>query len=157
MRRAGVEDVEIVAPLFDAYRVFYKQRSDPGLAAAFVGDRLRRGESALFVAEDPDGEAVGFVQLYPAFSSTDAAPGPLWLLNDLYVVEERRRNGVGRALLERAERLARESGAVGLTLSTAVDNLRAQRLYEAMGYRRETVFFTYNLTFAKTEPDPPSR
>ena len=60
------------------------------------------------------------------------------------VAENARRRGVGRALMERSERLARETGAVGLTLSTAVDNLRAQHLYEATGYRRETVFFVYN-------------
>jgi ribosomal protein S18 acetylase RimI-like enzyme len=53
-------------------------------------------------------------------------------------------HGVARALLERAERLARETDSVGITLSTATDNLKAQRLYESMGYRRETVFFVYN-------------
>ena len=68
-------------------------------------------------------------------------------MNDLFVVEQARKRGVGRALLERAERLARESSAVGLTLSTALDNLRAQRLYESMSYRRDTQFFVYNRMF----------
>jgi ribosomal protein S18 acetylase RimI-like enzyme len=105
---------------------------------------LANDESVIFVAEDAEGKYLGFVQLYPTFASTTTPPGKLWLLNDLFVAENARRRGVGRALMERSERLARETGAVGLTLSTAVDNLRAQHLYEATGYRRETVFFVYN-------------
>jgi ribosomal protein S18 acetylase RimI-like enzyme len=144
VRRADLDDVAIVAPLFDAYRVFYRQPADLDVATAFVRDRLTTGESVIYLAEENGGRALGFVQLYPTFSSTTTPPGKLWLLNDLYVAEDARRRGVGRALAERAERLARETGAVGLTLSTAVDNLRAQHLYEAVGYRRETVFFVYH-------------
>jgi ribosomal protein S18 acetylase RimI-like enzyme len=147
VRRASLDDVPTVAALFDQYRGFYRQPSDLATAAAFVRDRLAAGESEIFLAEDDDGTVLGFVQLYPTFSSTTTPPGKLWTLNDLYVVETARRRGVGRALMERAERLARETGAVGLTLSTAIDNLRAQHLYEATGYRRETVFFVYNRTF----------
>jgi ribosomal protein S18 acetylase RimI-like enzyme len=147
VRRATVDDVPAVAALFDAYRAFYRQAPDPEVASAFIRDRLTAGESEIFLAEDEGGRELGFVQLYPTFSSTTTPPGKLWLLNDLYVIETARRRGVGRALMERAERLARETGAVGITLSTAVDNLRAQHLYEATGFRRETVFFVYNRLF----------
>ena len=116
MRRADLDDVAIVAPLFDAYRVFYRQPADLDVATAFVRDRLTTGESVIYLAEENGGRALGFVQLYPTFSSTTTPPGKLWLLNDLYVAEDARRRGVGRALAERAERLARETGAVGLTL-----------------------------------------
>lgn len=144
VRRAVIDDVALVAPLFDAYRVFYEQPSDLDAAAAFLRERLAHDESAIFLAEDPDRTALGFVQLYPLFASTTTPPGKFWLLNDLFVIESARKHGVGRALMERAERLARESGAVGLTLSTAIENLRAQRLYESMGFRRDTRFFVYN-------------
>lgn len=147
IRRAVVDDVTRLAPLFDAYRVFYGQPSDLEASAAFLRERIERDESAVFFAEDPDRTALGFVQLYPLFSSTTTPPGKFWVLNDLFVVEQARKRGVGRALLERAERLARESGAVGLTLSTALDNLRAQRLYESLSYRRDTQFFVYNRMF----------
>lgn len=152
VRRASTDDAAALAPLFDAYRAFYRQSTDVAGAAAFLRERLERDESVVFVAEAEGAQLLGFVQLYPTFSSTTTPPGKLWLLNDLYVVETERRRGVGRALMERAERLARETGAVGLTLSTAVDNLRAQRLYEATDYRRETVFFVYNRMFAEDEP-----
>ena len=147
VRRATLDDVEGVAALFDQYRGFYRQPSDLESCAAFIRARLEASESEIFLAEDDDGSVLGFVQLYPTFSSTTTPPGKLWLLNDLFVRETARRRGAGRALLERAERLARETGAVGLTLSTAIDNLRAQRLYEAGGYRRETIFFVYNRMF----------
>jgi ribosomal protein S18 acetylase RimI-like enzyme len=147
IRRADVGDVDRIAPLFDAYRAFYKQAPDLERSAAFLRDRLANGESEIYVAEDSGGQPLGFVQLYPTFASTTTPAGKLWLLNDLYVVEKGRRRGVGRALMERAERLARETHAVGLTLSTATDNLLAQRLYESVEYRRETVFFVYNRLF----------
>ena len=147
IRKAGPDDVPAVAPLFDAYRVFYDQQADLESSSAFLRERLENGESHVFLAEDPDGNVLGFVQLYPLFSSTSTPPGKFWVVNDLFVNDTVRKRGIGRALLERAERLARDSGAVGLTLSTATDNLRAQRLYEEMGYRRDTVFFVYNRLF----------
>ena len=44
----------------------------------------------------------------------------LWILNDLYVAAEGRRQGVGRALIDRARALAVETGAKGLILETAI-------------------------------------
>lgn len=146
VRRAGVDDLTRVAPLFDAYRVFYDRPADLETSTAFMRARLTNGDSVVFLAEDERTEALGFVQLFPLFSSTAPTPGAFWLLNDLYVAEAHRAHGVGRALMERAERLARETDAVGLTLTTAIDNLRAHRLYESMDYRRDTRFFTYERT-----------
>jgi ribosomal protein S18 acetylase RimI-like enzyme len=146
IRRASVADVAALAPLFDAYRVFYRQPPDLGNAAAFIRERLTNNESVIYVAETADG-MLGFVQLYPLFSSTSTPPGKLWLLNDLFVVEGARRLGVARALMKQAEELARETGAVGLTLSTAIDNVRAQHLYELMSYRRDNEFLVYNRSF----------
>jgi ribosomal protein S18 acetylase RimI-like enzyme len=98
----------------------------------------------VFVAER-DGRAVGFVQLYPLFSSTAPRPRRLWLLNDLYVAPEARGGGVGRALLERARGLAEETGAAGIELVTAATNTVAQGLYESVGYRRDEQFLRFEL------------
>ena len=144
IRQARAEDVDLVAPLFDAYRQFYAQPSDLALARAFLAERLTRGESVIFVAER-DGRPVGFVQLYPLFSSTAARPRRLWLLNDLYVAPEARSGGVGRALMDRARQLAEATDAVGLELATARTNVRAQRLYESLGYRIDEHFLRYEL------------
>ena len=144
VRQAGPADADVVAPLFDAYRQFYEQPSDPALARRFIAERLERAESVVFLAER-DGRAVGFVQLYPLFSSTAARPRRLWLLNDLFVAPEARGSGVGRALLARARRLAEATGATGLELATARSNTAAQRLYESVGYRRDDAFLRYEL------------
>lgn len=144
IRQAEISDVAAVAPLFDAYRQFYQRPSDLALARAFIAERLARGESVIFLAER-DGRAVGFVQLYPVFSSTARRPRRLWLLNDLYVAPEARQGGVGRALMARARRLAEETDACGLELATARTNLIGQRLYESEGYRRDDVFLRYEL------------
>ena len=144
VRQAGPGDVDAVAPLFDAYRQFYQQPSDPALARAFIAERLARSESVIFLAER-DGQAVGFVQLYPLFSSTAARPRRLWLLNDLFVSPSARGGGVARALMDRARRLGEETGAAGLELVTARANAPAQRLYESMGWRQDEEFLRYEL------------
>jgi GNAT superfamily N-acetyltransferase len=142
--RAELDDVERIVPLFDAYRRFYRERSDPDGARAFFTDRLTRGESVIFLAI-VDGAAAGFTQLYPSFSSVSMQR--LWILNDLFVDPSARRAGVARALLERAERWAAETGAKGLTLSTQITNATAQRLYEACGWVRDDEFVNYHRFF----------
>jgi ribosomal protein S18 acetylase RimI-like enzyme len=143
VRRATTEDVEVVAPLFALYRVFYGRPHDEQAAAAYLRARLERDESVVLLAEDASSpaRAVGFVQLYPGFESL--ALGTSWVLNDLYVLESARGRGVARALMEEAERLARAAGALALTLETAHDNRVAQRLYERQGYRVDDAYLHY--------------
>ncbi len=69
---------------------------------------------------------------------------PIWILNDLFVVEKARRRGVGARLLMAARDHAVRTGAVRLVLSTAVENSAAQALYEQGGWRKDTTFFQYN-------------
>ena len=131
IRRATPGDVDVVAPLFDTYRVFYGKPSDPALARDFIDARLTRGESVILLALQ-EGKAVGFTQLYPAFSSVSATH--VWILNDLLVLPDARRGGVARALLSAAADFARADGALRLELETDHDNHTAQALYQAMGW-----------------------
>ena len=142
--RATVDAIDVVAPLFDAYRQFYQQPGDLDAARAFLAGRLERGESVIFLARLDDGTPAGFTQLYPIFSSTSMQRA--WLLNDLFVAPAARRAGVGRALLERAHAFAHETNSRDLMLQTAVDNLPAQRLYESLGWQRDNDFYVYMLT-----------
>ena len=153
VERIGPEDVDEVAPLFDAYRQFYRQPSDPALARQFLSDRLQREESTIYVVRS-EGRAIGFTQLYPMFSST--ACTPLWVLNDLYVVPEERGRGVASLLLERAKSLARETGASGVLLDTALDN-PAQHLYEAHGWQQDRAFLHYEWLRDAGDRNPPTR
>lgn len=145
IREATLEDLDLVAPLFDAYRQFYRQPHDLPLARAFLAARLGAGDSVIYLAAEDDGVVLGFVQLYPLYSSTGPRPGRIWLLNDLYVVPSARGRGVGRQLMDRARRLAEETSAQSIELTTARSNTRAQALYESLGYRRDEEFFYYSL------------
>jgi GNAT superfamily N-acetyltransferase len=142
VRRAGLADLGDLAPLFDDYRQFYGQRSDLAAARAFLSERLRRDESVIFIASADD-VALGFTQLYPSFSSVSVKR--LWILNDLFVSPAARRGGVGRRLLERAREWAVETGAKGLTLTTALTNSAARSLYESCGWRLDDEFAHYQL------------
>ena len=139
--RADLDDLDALVPLFDAYRQFYERPADAEGARTFLADRIKRGESVIFLAV-AEGTVVGFTQLYPSFSSVSMQR--LWILNDLFVAPDARKGGAGRALLERAERWATETGAKGLTLTTQLTNLTAQRLYEACGWTRDDEFFHYS-------------
>jgi len=143
--RATRAELADLVPLFDGYRQFYGHRSDLAAARAFLGDRLERSESVIYLAYTGPREAAGFTQLYPSFSSVSLKP--LWILNDLFVRPDIRRGGVGRALLERARLHAVETGAKGLVLSTGVTNKAAQTLYESCGWLRDDEFFQYHLFF----------
>jgi GNAT superfamily N-acetyltransferase len=139
-----LEDVSRVAPLFDAYRVFYREASNIHASHAFLAERWRRRETVLFFAAVDD-VCAGFVQLFPSFSSVSI--GVFWILNDLFVDPEYRKHGIGARLMQRAEQHARETGAVGLTLSTAVDNFTAQALYRSQGYALDQEFLVFNRYF----------
>ena len=80
IKKVRKADVSMVAILFDAYRVFYKQSSDLQAAFDFLEQRVDKNESTIFMAI-LQGEALGFIQLYPVFSSDSLKPA--WLLNDL--------------------------------------------------------------------------
>lgn len=141
--RAEVAHVPLIAPLFDGYRQFYEAPSDLAGATRFIHDRLSQKQSVIFLAMN-GATAVGFTQLYPLFSSVSMTT--LWLLNDLFVSPLGRQQGVGEALLKRAEAFGREVGAKGLALQTAVTNLPAQRLYERCGWVRDAQFYWYDLS-----------
>jgi ribosomal protein S18 acetylase RimI-like enzyme len=147
IRRAHAADVDLVAPLFDAYRQFYGRTPDLALARRFLADRLGRAESVVFLAvTQRDGRTVGcgFTQLYRSFSSLSCRP--MWLLADLFVAPEARRSGTGRRLMEAAHTIAQEHGAVTVELETAHTNTAAQALYESMGYQHDLEFRHYVLS-----------
>ena len=93
--------------------------------------------------EGPDEMALAFALLYPTFNSIMATP--MWILNDLFVLERARRKGLARALIARGKRLAEDTGAQALSLSTAVDNTASRELYESLGFTLDEDFCTYLL------------
>lgn len=146
VRLATTDDVEALAPLFDAYRQFYGQRPDVELARRFLSERMARAESHVLLVTprtDATGAALGFAQLYPMYSSVQCRPA--LVLNDLYVAPAHRQQGVARALLDHARDVATLLGASSISLQTALGNALARSLYERFGFVRDDEFLTYLL------------
>lgn len=142
VRQATVMDLDLIVPLFDAYRQFYRQPSELERAKRFLLDRFEHNQSIIFLAFEGVA-AVGFTQLYPSFSSASMAR--IFILNDLFVAPEARRYGVASTLLQAAAEYGRRTGALRLTLSTEIANTAARSLYERTGWKRDTVFCAYQL------------
>ncbi|WP_315615240.1 GNAT family N-acetyltransferase [Alkalihalobacillus sp. MEB130] len=93
-----------------------------------------------FVAKDHE-RFVGFVQLYPTFTSVSMKKA--WILNDLYVKKEYRRSGVAQQLIQLSIELCNDTGAKFLSLETAATNIKAQNLYKKMGFVNDQSFLSY--------------
>lgn len=131
-RKAQENDVHAITTLFDSYRVFYRKESDIQSAKEFILERINNHDSEIFVAEDSDKKLVGFVQLYPLFSSTRMQK--LWLLNDLFVDPDARSKGVSIGLIERAKQLVKETNACAMFLETEKSNVIGNNLYPKTGF-----------------------
>jgi len=139
----AAEELEELLPLIAAYQRFYE--------AEEIGDDRNRSFFRRFLAPSDDGlllgarsagRLVGYACLYWHFSSTRATESVL--MNDLYVDESVRGQGVGRALIEATAEVARERGTATVEWSTAPDNHTAQRLYDSTGAERSE-WFSYEL------------
>lgn len=119
-----------IDPLAVAFEDWPKDR------ALFVGyaERVAAGTIDLVLAEQ-DGALVGFVYVawtssYPPFAAAGVPE-----VCDFNVLPHARRHGVGRALMDEAERLAGErSDTVGLGVGLYLDYGSAQRMYVQRGY-----------------------
>ncbi len=137
------EEFEELLPLIAAYQRFYEaEEIDEERNRAFFRRFLAPSEDGLLLGARREGDLVGYACLYWHFSSLEAAETVL--MNDLYVTEDARSHGIGRALIEATVEVARERGAPYVEWSTAPDNATAQRLYDATGAERSE-WITYEL------------
>lgn len=130
-RKATIQDLQQLSELFDQYRIFYHKDSDIPAAEGFLKERIENKDSEIFVAENA-GKLVGFVQLYPLFSSTRMKR--YWLLNDLYVNENYRGKGFSKELIEEAKELAKSTNSAGILLETGKSNDIGNQLYPSCGF-----------------------
>lgn len=140
--RATIEDLDGIAKLFNSYRMFYKKESNIEEATKYIKERIEKEESVIFVVTNKS-EYVGFIQLYPTFSSISMNKS--WILNDMFVEENARKLGVGQILLNQVKKFAEESNVKSISLETAPNNYKAQRLYEKNGFEKDMQFLHYSL------------
>ena len=146
--QATLEHLDLLTPLFVKYREFYGALPYPDSSRAFLEKRLRRKESVIYLAQpDDDNKLLGFCQLYPSFSSLSLKR--VWILNDIYVAEDARRQLVADNLIRTAKKMAKETHAVRMRVSTSSNNEVAQKTYESIGFREDTEFKNYVLPISE--------
>ena len=142
IRPANVDDLKCLEPIFSLYRSFYGMERDSQSVMNFLKERIENNQSVLLVAIKNE-NIIGFAQLFPTFSSTSLKK--VYILNDLYVLESDRKQGIARLLISRAIEIAKNENCARVSLSTAKDN-PAQILYEKAGFKESTFkFYNYIL------------
>ena len=133
IREAKKSDLDQLSILFDAYRVFYGKESNIDISKNFLESRLSNKDSEVFICEF-DNILIGFVQLYPLFSSTRVSK--YWLLNDLFVDSKYRGKGYSKLLIDKAKELVKDSNACGMMLETEKSNKIGNNLYPKTGFEK---------------------
>lgn len=108
--------IDDVTGLFDEYRKFYGQESDVKGAEDFLTGLITSNQSVIFLALSDNKEPAGFVQLYPYFTSVGMQRA--WILNDLFVKEEFRKQGVAQKLIEMTKNFCANTDAKYIMLET---------------------------------------
>ena len=143
IRPLGPAELPAALPLIAAYQRFYGvAEPDRGRNERFFARFLEPSEAGSLLGAWRESELCGFACLYFTFSSVHAED--VVLLNDLFVSESSRGAGVGRALIEHSAGVAAARGVSRLRWSTALDNRRAQALYERFAAER-SAWFEYDL------------
>lgn len=133
IRKINKAEYELVADMFNKYRIFYNQPSNIELAKEYLKERPDNNEAHIFVAYDSiTFEFLGFTLLYARFSSVSAIKN--WHIGDLYVEPNQRKRGIGQKLLQTAVDFAIEQKAKFVSLNTAKDNFTAQKVYDDFGF-----------------------
>ena len=142
--QATLEHLDLLTPMFIKYREFYGELPLPDSSRKFLENRLKRKESVIYMAlADDEDRLLGYCQLYPSFSSLSLKR--VWILNDIFVAEDARRQLVADRLIQQAKKLAKETNAVRLRVSTSIHNEVAQKVYESIGFREDSKFKNYTL------------
>ena len=136
VRVAGPDDVDVVARLLCDFRDHERRHWPPDEHMRAGVERLiGRDDGEFLLGGDPP---MGIVQLRYRY-------GVWWdaedcCVEDVFVREEARGTGLGRALVAFAIERARERGCRRLELDTGDDNAPAQGLYRSLGFRDNGVF-----------------
>ncbi|WP_350349853.1 GNAT family N-acetyltransferase [Agromyces sp. G08B096] len=140
IRAAGEDDFFGWLPLFEGYCRFYERELDDAKALIvwnWLRDPANPLEAALAV--DADGAPVGLAHFRPVPDTLSGTVG--CFLDDLFVADDHRRGGVGRALIEHVHARAAELGTGGVSWITAADNAEAQALYDSLARRTDWVLY----------------
>ena len=144
--KAKKENYKEVGFLFDLYRQFYKYKSEIKKSTQYIKERISKKESTIFLCYC-DKKPAGFVQLYKTFDSLNI--NKKLVLYDLYVIREFRKKGIGKMLMNKSKDFALKNKINLIELSTAINNKKAQSLYESLDYVQDKEYYNYYLDVIK--------
>lgn len=129
---------------FDRERFLEPREGAASGYAAFLGSRLDSPDDCIFVAE-MDRTVAGYVWAALEPPSWKELRGPAGFVHDVAVIEEARRRGIGRRLMQEAIEWLRARGAPRVILWTATPNESARALFRSLGFRETMVEMTMEL------------
>ncbi|MGG1674816.1 GNAT family N-acetyltransferase [Neobacillus sp. NRS-1170] len=140
IRQATIQDLNKIVPIFDSYREYFNQQRNPMKVENFLFERFEHLESVIFIVER-EGEVIGFAQLYPVFSSLSLQR--VWLLNDFFITEAYRQQGVGKQLFAKVKEFSTLTKSKGIELSVEHINQKAWEFWEKLGFKLDEEFRYY--------------
>jgi GNAT superfamily N-acetyltransferase len=143
IERLSEADYEQVLPLIAEYQVFYEAVPDEERNRSYFNRFLPPSEYGTLLGAWDGDEMVGFTCLY--FTGSSISAKEIVLLSDLLVKESHRGRRIGAALIDAAVDVARSRGAAHVEWLTAIDNRRAQRLYESIPGVERYAWFGYEV------------
>jgi GNAT superfamily N-acetyltransferase len=128
IRSVGEDERAAWEPLWNGYLAFYKATLAPG-ASDVAWQRFHDLDEPMFLlGAYADGKLIGIVHYL--FHRSSWTPGNYCYLQDLYVAEEARGLGAGRALIEAVYERAKQAGASRVHWLTQTGNAQARILYD---------------------------
>ena len=136
VEQADLGDLLVLVRAYcDFYRVAPSDEDLLELSRALIADPEREGVQLIAREANGGGRAVGFATVFWSWATTRGAR--IGIMHDLFVDPAARGSGLADALIGRCLELCREHGARSLQWETALDNLRAQGVYDRVGGVRE--------------------
>ena len=147
IRKATIEDTEQLKPLFagslkNMAQLQPRQYREAEQDVEFIQEGILGEDSDVLVTEK-DGLIIGLASVF----SVTVNPRPYRVqqkyceLDTIYILEEYRHQGIGKALLDAAWAWAIEHDCDSLQLMTLGENSDAQRFYERAGMRRHRIVY----------------
>lgn len=133
MQRLSEKYIDKCVNVVEEYREFCGFKPSPEETTGFFKNILTENEATTFIAISEEDEVMGFVNLYPSYSTL--ALSKIWILNDLGVSRDFKRIGVAQTLIRESIKFAKNTGAIRIELKTDKTNLNAQRLYSEIGFK----------------------
>lgn len=131
---ASPASLDILTALYADYLDGYGKKPPQPEIRRYLQQRLEQDKALIYVGYN-NNRPVGFMVLTPKMTSIEMKP--MFVLQNLYVAPQARQNGIGAALVKKAQLIARDTGAWGLELKTSPNNTLARKLYEQSGFRED--------------------